>query len=33
LRDERKFDSISALTEQIGRDIEATREYFADRKT
>jgi len=29
LREERKFPSMMALTEQIGRDIEATREYFA----
>lgn len=28
LREERRFDSMMALTEQIGRDIEATREYF-----
>jgi riboflavin kinase / FMN adenylyltransferase len=32
LREERKFPSVMALTEQIGRDIEATREYFAARK-
>ena len=31
LREERKFPSMMALTEQIGRDIEATREYFAGR--
>jgi riboflavin kinase/FMN adenylyltransferase len=31
LREERKFPSMMALTEQIGRDIEATREYFARR--
>ena len=29
LRAERKFDSIEALREQIGRDSEAAREYFA----
>jgi riboflavin kinase/FMN adenylyltransferase len=29
LREERTFPSMMALTEQIGRDIEATREYFA----
>jgi riboflavin kinase/FMN adenylyltransferase len=29
LREERKFPSVMALTEQIGRDIEATREYLA----
>jgi riboflavin kinase/FMN adenylyltransferase len=29
LREERKFPSVMALTEQIGRDIEATRKYFA----
>jgi riboflavin kinase/FMN adenylyltransferase len=28
LREERKFASVMALTEQIGRDIEATREFF-----
>jgi len=28
LREERKFPSVMALTEQIGRDIEATREFF-----
>ncbi len=28
LREERKFASVMALTEQIGRDIEATREHF-----
>jgi riboflavin kinase/FMN adenylyltransferase len=28
LREERTFPSVMALTEQIGRDIEATREYF-----
>ncbi len=32
LREERKFPSVTALTEQIGRDIEATREYFARRQ-
>jgi riboflavin kinase/FMN adenylyltransferase len=31
LREERKFPSIMALTEQIGRDIEATRKFFARR--
>ncbi|HTO76453.1 MAG TPA: bifunctional riboflavin kinase/FAD synthetase [Thermoanaerobaculia bacterium] len=31
LREERKFPSVMALTEQIGRDIEATREFFARR--
>ncbi len=31
LREERKFPSMGALTEQIGRDIEATRAYFARR--
>jgi riboflavin kinase/FMN adenylyltransferase len=31
LREERKFPSVMALTEQIGRDIEATRAYFARR--
>jgi riboflavin kinase/FMN adenylyltransferase len=29
LREERVFPSMMALTEQIGRDIEAAREYFA----
>jgi riboflavin kinase/FMN adenylyltransferase len=32
LREERKFPSVMALTEQIGRDIEATRQYFAARR-
>ena len=32
LREERKFPSMMALTEQIGRDIEATRAYFAGRR-
>jgi riboflavin kinase/FMN adenylyltransferase len=31
LREERKFPSVMALTEQIGRDIEATRKFFARR--
>ncbi len=31
-REERKFPSMMALTEQIGRDIEATRRYFAERR-
>ncbi|MGH9367847.1 MAG: bifunctional riboflavin kinase/FAD synthetase [Thermoanaerobaculia bacterium] len=31
LREERKFPSVMALSEQIGRDIEATREYFSAR--
>ena len=31
LRDERKFPSVMALTEQIGRDIEAARDYFCVR--
>ncbi len=33
LREERKFPSLEALSEQIGRDIEATRTYFAGRVT
>jgi riboflavin kinase / FMN adenylyltransferase len=32
-REERKFPSMMALTEQIGRDIEATRRYFAARRS
>lgn len=32
VREERKFPSLMALTEQIGRDIEATRRYFAERR-
>jgi riboflavin kinase/FMN adenylyltransferase len=32
LRDERKFPSVTALSEQIGRDVEATRAYFDGRK-
>jgi riboflavin kinase/FMN adenylyltransferase len=31
LREERTFPSVMALTEQIGRDIEATRDYFRNR--
>jgi riboflavin kinase/FMN adenylyltransferase len=31
LREERKFPSLEALTEQIGRDIEAARAYFAEK--
>jgi riboflavin kinase/FMN adenylyltransferase len=31
-REERRFPSLMALTEQIGQDIEATRAYFAGRK-
>ncbi len=31
LREECKFPSTAALTEQIGKDIEATRAYFAER--
>ena len=31
LREERKFASVMALTEQIGRDIEASREFFRAR--
>ena len=30
IRDEVKFESLDALTEQIGRDILATRRWFAD---
>ena len=33
LREERRFDSMMALTEQIGKDIESTREYFARVRT
>ena len=32
LREERTFPSMMALTEQIGKDIEATREYFSSRR-
>lgn len=32
LREERKFPSVMALTEQIGRDIEATRAYLTSRR-
>ena len=30
LRDERRFPSLGALSEQIGADVEATREYFRE---
>jgi riboflavin kinase/FMN adenylyltransferase len=30
IRDERTFDGLDALKAQIERDIEATREFFAD---
>ncbi len=33
LREERRFPSVTALSEQIGRDIETTREFFARRGT
>jgi riboflavin kinase/FMN adenylyltransferase len=32
LREERTFPSVTALTEQIGRDIETTRQYFSGRR-
>ncbi len=33
VREERRFPSLMALTEQIGRDIEATRAYFLSRRS
>jgi hypothetical protein len=32
LREERIFPSVMDLSEQIGRDVEATREYFSARR-
>ncbi|MDP9122217.1 MAG: riboflavin kinase, partial [Acidobacteriota bacterium] len=32
LRDEKIFPSVMDLSAQIGRDVEATREYFARRR-
>jgi riboflavin kinase/FMN adenylyltransferase len=32
LREERRFPSVTALSEQIGRDIEATRQFFEKRR-
>ena len=33
LREERKFPSVNELSDQIGKDIESTREYFDRGKT
>jgi riboflavin kinase/FMN adenylyltransferase len=33
LREERRFPSVTALSDQIGRDIEETRKYFEERRT
>jgi FAD synthase len=32
LREERRFPSVTALSDQIGRDIEETRRYFEGRR-
>jgi riboflavin kinase/FMN adenylyltransferase len=32
LREERRFPSVTALSDQIGRDIEETRKYFGERR-
>jgi riboflavin kinase/FMN adenylyltransferase len=32
LREERRFPSVTALSDQIGRDIEETRAYFSRRQ-